>query len=404
MAPKRAAMATAGLALTGVALSLIIVSIHRNLAANAGYTSFCNVNETVNCDVVLSSKYAYFAGIPVAWWAVLTYLLVAGAALFYLRATDTVRRRQLASGLVAVSSGSVLYSLYLAFIALAVLNSVCLLCGSLYLVNAGLLVSTWLLFAGTRLSGRAKRRAARGWQRPTAMMTGAAAVMVLAFVAAALWKTTAQPERVRSASEVARQDPEFYKWYLAQPVSDLSIDGGHRKGGAGDVVIVEFSDFQCGHCAKAFRDLRGILLRFERNVQVVFRHFPLNKACNSAINTEGHEFACLAAIASECAAKQDRFWAYHDTLFENQSALDRSRLISYATQIGLDRETFVACLESDEARLAVQRDVRAAVQLGVTSTPTFFINGRRVAGTLGEDRFKYAILLEREARRAKQES
>ena len=99
-------------------------------------------------------------------------------------------------------------------------------------------------------------------------------------------------------------------------------------------------------------------------------------------------------MASECAAAQGRFWEYHDLLFENQSALDRDSLINYAQRLGLDHTQFIACLESDEPRRAVARDVKEGDRLGVTSTPTLFFNGRTVAGALESDKVEHAIRLE----------
>jgi protein-disulfide isomerase len=166
------------------------------------------------------------------------------------------------------------------------------------------------------------------------------------------------------------------------------------------VVIVEFSDFQCPHCARAYRDLKRVLPRFRSDVQVVFRHFPLDKSCNPAVTASAHPYACLAAAASECAAAQGRFWEYHDVLFEHQSALGRDHLVRYADDLGLDRARFLACLDSDAPRVAVRSDVAAAEKLGIKSTPTFFLNGRVLRGALESDKFEYAIRLERAANRA----
>jgi protein-disulfide isomerase len=136
-------------------------------------------------------------------------------------------------------------------------------------------------------------------------------------------------------------------------------------------------------------------------VQVVFRHFPLDKSCNHAVTGSAHRYACLAAAASECAAQQDRFWEYQDKLFANQSALDRDNLAKYAEQLGLDRARFLTCLDSDEPREAVRSDIAAAEKLGVSSTPTFYLNGRVLRGALDADKLEYAIRLERAARSAK---
>jgi len=164
------------------------------------------------------------------------------------------------------------------------------------------------------------------------------------------------------------------------------------------VTLAEFSDFECGHCANAFRSLKQVLPRYQRDVQVRFHHFPLDSACNPAVKQPMHQYACLAAMAAECAGAQGRFWDYHDQLFEHQSHLDRDSLIAYAQQIGLDRAAFLACLDSDAPRQAVARDINEGLRLGIESTPTFFLNGRTITGAPRADALGYAIQLERAAR------
>lgn len=396
MSTKRAAAATIVLAVIGLAVSIVIVRIHSQLASSPTYASFCNVNETVTCDVVLSSEYAEFAGVPVAWWAVLAYTGVIFGAGVAGGAKRASQRRLAANSLFAVSLWSFGFSLYLAYIALGVLQAVCLMCGALYLVNAGLLVSTWALLSSIRSEGRRGRRS-EGAGRRLSFVAGSAALAVVLFLALAIREGMGGDTRGLSAEEVAQQDPEFSRWYMDLPVTPVDGSGGHTKGGPARVVMVEFSDFECGHCARAFRSLKRVLPRFGNDVELVFHHYPLNSSCNPAVTGSGHPYACLAAMASECAAAQGRFWEYHDLLFENQSKLDRESLLSYADRLSLDREKFTACLESDMPRQRIANDVELGTRLGVQSTPTFFLNGRTVAGALAPDKLEHAIRLERAA-------
>ena len=121
-------------------------------------------------------------------------------------------------------------------------------------------------------------------------------------------------------------------------------------------------------------------------------------AKHPAVKSAGHQYACLAAQASECAAEQGRFWEYHDLLFDNQSLLDRDSLIGYAERVGIARDTFLACLASEAPRQAIARDVAEGMRLGIESTPTFFLNGRTITGAPRADKLNYVIQLERAAR------
>jgi protein-disulfide isomerase len=394
MALKRAAIATCAIALIGLAIAVNLAYLHAKLSASAGYVSWCTINSEVNCDVVLASEYAEFLAVPVAVWAVVTYVAIGAAALALLTTARASRRRQLAGALFGISVWSVVFSLYLLFVSLFILHTVCLLCSGLYVVNLGLLVSTFLLYSAVRVAAR-EQQAWQGWSRMIAGGAGAAALVLLVIVG---WKAS-QGEQVLSAEEIKQRDPDFYAWYAKLPMAGGELSGGHTKGQPDALVTVsEFSDFECGHCANAYHSLKQVLPRYQKDVQVRFHHFPLDPACNPAVKHSLHQYACLAAMAAECAGAQGHFWEYHDLLFENQSKLDRDSLLDYAQRLGLDRAAFLACLDSDAPRQAIARDVAEGMRLGIESTPTFFLNGRTITGAPRADALGYAIQLERAAK------
>jgi protein-disulfide isomerase len=108
-----------------------------------------------------------------------------------------------------------------------------------------------------------------------------------------------------------------------------------------------------------------------------------------------HKSACLAAIASECAARAGKFWEYHDLLFGAQDQLAREQLIAKAERLGIAKDVFTACLDDPSARSLVLSDTGAGAKIGVKSTPTLVINGRTVEGALERSRYEYLIALER---------
>src|SRR6516225_10114206 len=118
MAVKRAAIATVLVALIGLAIAGNLAYLHSQIVANAGYTSWCSINSEVNCDVVLTSEYAYFLGVPLTTWALLTYLGIAGAAALILATPGAARRRQLVTALFTVAVWCAGLSLYLAGVSL----------------------------------------------------------------------------------------------------------------------------------------------------------------------------------------------------------------------------------------------------------------------------------------------
>ena len=152
---------------------------------------------------------------------------------------------------------------------------------------------------------------------------------------------------------------------LRPPVSD----GDHAEGSAdAAVTLVEYGDYECPHCGRAYPIVKRIQERLGSRLRFVFRNFPL---------AEIHPHAQHAAEAAEAAAAQGRFSAMHDALFEHQGALSDADLVRYAADIGLDDGRVRRELHDHTHTARVREDFRSGVRSGVNGTPTFFINGVR---------------------------
>lgn len=148
--------------------------------------------------------------------------------------------------------------------------------------------------------------------------------------------------------------------------SELIAEHNYFKGPEdAQVVLVEFSDFQCPACALFQPMLQTFTLKFP-NLKIVYKHFPLPQ----------HPQGKPAALASMAAGEQDAFWEYHDKLFENQNQLNEELYIQLAKDLGLDEKKFKSDMESERIRQYVEADIKAGQSAGVNSTPTFFLNGR----------------------------
>ena len=146
---------------------------------------------------------------------------------------------------------------------------------------------------------------------------------------------------------------------------------------------MEFTDYQCPFCGRHFRQtLPQILNGYEGEVRYVIINYPISVI---------HPFAQKASEAAECAYDQGEFWEYHDLLFQNQQALDTEALKGYASGLGLDPDAFDTCLDSGEKEQQVLADFQLGQDYGVTGTPTFFVNGRRVRGAQPFASFKTLI-------------
>jgi protein-disulfide isomerase len=127
--------------------------------------------------------------------------------------------------------------------------------------------------------------------------------------------------------------------------------------------------------------LGQLLADYPGKIRLVFKDFPL----------PFHGGAGPAAQAARCAGTAGHFWEYHDLLFAAQPAFARDDLISYAGRLGLHHQSFAACLDSGRFRRAVETDVSQGRALGVTGTPTFFVNGRRLVGAQPVEAFREAV-------------
>ena len=164
------------------------------------------------------------------------------------------------------------------------------------------------------------------------------------------------------------------KSYLEPLRVDVASVGHPSLGPANaPVTIVEFSDFQCPFCGNLYPALKEIEKNYATKVRLVYRQYPL---------TSIHPYAQKAAEASLCANEQNRFWEYHDSLFENQKELEVDALKSRAGQLKLDTAAFSACLDSGKQKDAIQKDIVEGTKAGVGGTPTMYMNGRQYRGDL----------------------
>jgi len=159
---------------------------------------------------------------------------------------------------------------------------------------------------------------------------------------------------------------------LQPPVVQVDYDPTRVKGSAdAPITIVEFADFQCPFCSKVQPLLNDVLAKYKGKVKLAYMDFPLSQI---------HLHAEMAAEASRCALARGKYWEMHDAMFADQSKLDEADLVKIAASLGTDQNSFESCLKSGKYKTAVQQDVQAGSQAGVSATPTFLINGEFLSG------------------------
>ncbi len=139
------------------------------------------------------------------------------------------------------------------------------------------------------------------------------------------------------------------------------------------VSLIEYSDFECPACALFFPEMKKIKADFGGRIHFTYRHFPLPQ----------HSFAVLAATVAEAAGKQGKFWEMHDMLFERQVEWTGAKnpelvLSDYARQLGLNMQRFEVDRADQVIREKINNDRSSGERAGVSGTPTFFLNGKKV--------------------------
>jgi protein-disulfide isomerase len=173
--------------------------------------------------------------------------------------------------------------------------------------------------------------------------------------------------------------------------AEVPITGAPAKGPEyAPVTIVKFEDFQCPYCKQFQPTVTELLSRYNGKIRLVHKDLPLD-----SIHPQAHQ----AAEAARCADEQGKFWNYHDKLYANAPKFSTGDLTNYAKELGLNVGFFERCFASGKYRTIVKQDISDGVQLGLTGTPTFFINGREISGTQPLETF--VTMIDEELRQTK---
>ena len=361
---KKTLKVLAGFLVLGILDSIWLTAIH----AKSSLSSACNIGSAFSCDVLSFEQYSMWLGIPVPIFSLAFYGVALAIVLYALKMFPKEGVRPYFY-LRIFSWMALGITFYFAFISFGVLKTICPYCMVLYVVNIAFFV----------LAGK-------------------------------LVKTLDQP-----IGYVFNEDKSnFYakKWFWVPAISCIAALGFakfmfHQEGrlsheqvviaakearslGAANarIVISEFSDFQCPYCRIAADVLKQLKDRRSKDVKLVYKFYPLDKACNSG---GGHKYACRAAEAAYCASTQGKFWSYHDLVFTSQDRLPDSRLFDFAKRTNLDMPTFERCMKDPRTKKEVKKDIDEGKRLSVSGTPAIFINGSRYQGPITVSALEEAI-------------
>jgi uncharacterized membrane protein/protein-disulfide isomerase len=373
----------------GLAASVAATWVHYHLLANPDYSSFCDINATVSCKQAYLSQYGSVAGVPVAVGGVIFFtlvLLLAWAGRPGSQAGDSAP-----AYIFVLSTVGLAVALYLGYASFFILKEVCPICVTTYVAVIGVFLSAGGV-SSVPLSSL-PRRAPRDLRvlvtRPVALLI---AMLFLGGAGSAI-AFFPHPQQAASAPQApvpaltADKRAEFARWWDAQDKVDVPYPNDGAK-----VLVVKFNDYQCPPCRQTYYAYESLFAKYRpSDVKYLMKHFPLDPKCNPAVRSLVHPAACDAAAAAVMARSKGTFDKLSAWFFGHQEALTPATVRAAAKDAGGIAD-FDA--EYPKAIQEVKTEASAGGVLGVTSTPTFFINGRRIKGGLPPEYFEAALEIE----------
>jgi uncharacterized membrane protein/protein-disulfide isomerase len=362
--------------LLGLAASSVSSYVHYKILTDPSYTSFCDVNPAVSCTQAYVSRYGSIWGVPVALTGVLFFVLVlllAGPA-----ARPTSPSRDNAPGYIfALSTIGLAVVFYLAWASYIQLHTFCLLCATTYVAVIGIFTTS--AGATTLPMTTLPRRAGRDVR---SLLTSPAAIVIALLLVAAValgvaWfprdRSVATAEAVTYPPLTDQQRTDIEKWWAVQPKVELPISNDGAK-----VLVVKFSDYMCPACRQTYEGYKPVLGKYLSGGQVryVVKHYPLEAECNPKA-PNNHYASCEAAAAVIMARSNGTAEKLEQWIFSNQPTLTPDVVKKAAKDIG-GIQDFDA--QYPKALQEVKADAALGGTLDVSSTPTFYINGRKLPG------------------------
>jgi len=410
------------LALLGAGISWALLGAHHGEGTALGALCGETASAPSGCDLVNRSAYSSVGGMPVA---------VIGLA-FYLSLGLLLLLGALAGGEALAGTGFLAFGLLALALVLNgalfgiqafAIKAYCRLCLLTYGLNAAglaallparratpsaaglsgtavgrIVLAAWLIgsaaFGVTGTALHAALAAREAQRQATLLGSPLAATLPAPGPSAPPAPATPASEADRYRQEATRlqgilDDPQKLERYFAEKaareyagaqVQNIDLKDVPMKGPASaPVTAVEYSDFLCPFCRNLAAALSGYVPQSGNRLNLYFKNYPLDQACNPNLKRTVHAGACAVALGAVCAVEQGKFWAYHDKVFQapptNPGLPDVERL---GQQAGLDASAFKACLSSSQAKARLSREIAEGAAIGVEATPTIFLNGKKL--------------------------
>ena len=359
------------LLLSGIASSIYLTTLYLEVQKSYGspVESFCAINTAMNCVTVASSNYSAILEVPFSVFGLEFYGLA--LVLFALSFIPSFPIKRYDSVLFVFSLLSLPAIFSLAYISYFIIQSVCLLCCVLYVVN----ISLFLLILFTKKCSLLDLLLA-AWKetllalQKSALFKTFSVMLLIALISQFFWipKIISCEKKASETQTTCLEKQEF-------------ANGLFLGSTSASLIIEEFVDYQCPVCAASSKALQEIVQLNPEKIYLRHRNFPLDSNCNPYINLSLHPKACLLALYSRCAAEQNLLWTLQNDLYLAGASQDFEQLNSKFELSGANMSQLENCLADPSTLDFIREDIEFAVTHSINKCPSYLLNNNLFEGS-----------------------
>lgn len=357
-----AALAAIGAAISAYQTRLFYVT----RSGFAEFKSICDIGSTFDCTAIEMSKFAeLWPGFPLSGFALAGYLFIALTALL---GHFEILKSHARKPLVLLTGVSVVFSIIYLAIMVGQFSKLCLFCLVVDAINI-------LAFVVAIQMPKPEH------DKVTLNFKILGGLGITSLAVAFLFSKALDPQ-----AEIKQQDiNDMVESIMATPAVTVNVPANAPAVGSPNakITIVKFSDYQCPACLMGARAIHPLIKRYPNDVKIVFMNYPLDGSCNPKITHKMHEAACESARLAICAHQQGHFYKAYEALFDAQKDLASGKVLEIVSKVpGINAEQLKSCMDAPETVAQVRSDLEFGETLKIQSTPTFFINGKKIEGGL----------------------
>ena len=356
--------------LIGLSSSTYLAIVHYRNYTDSYFSSICAISKAVNCDTVAQSTYSILFSLPLAIWGIFSFLFLLQLIL------QTSPQKQMMHwwGALLFGACACIISVYYGYIAANKIHSYCIFCLICY---CSYFAITFYAFVIIRRFNISFPRFNNSSTYPDIRTNGIICGLFACMIMLTYW-----------------QLPQYWR-YTTDPI-DPNITTGKTATGAPwigarapQITVEEYSDYMCFQCGKMHFFLRNLVNKYPEKIRLVHHHFPMDHQVNPIVTKPFHSGAGQMAMLAIFANNNNFFWEMNDELYRlvRQGNLEQIDLNQLAKRLKTDSQELAGSLSNTNNLGILHKDIMKGLKLGITSTPSYLIDGKLYQGTIPKEIF-----------------